>query len=195
VALPDLGGKSLQQVTDELAALGLTVGDVKRVYDENWDKDIVLGSTPSVGQEAPKGSPVALVVSDGPQPRTVPSDLVGSTKETAEAALRAIGLVPSSTEAFSEDVEKGRVMDVDPGEGASVPRDSTVSLVVSAGPPTVTIPSSIVGASVTDATTTLQNLGLSVSSVQGSPLNKVASANPAPGTEVRRGTSVTLTTG
>ena len=65
---------------------------------------------------------------------------------------------------------------------------------VSLGKEPVTIPASIVGMSVSDATSTLPRLGLTVSGVQGSPNQKVTGAIPAVGTEVKPGSAVTLIT-
>ncbi len=196
VAVPtDLGGKSLSQVTEELAAVGLTVGEVKAVFDENWPKDAVLSLAPETPPELPKGSAVGLVVSDGPTPRQIPAGLVGNDIEAATTALRAVGLEAGRQDAFSDTVPPGIIIGTEPGEGATVPRDSTVTLIVSIGPETVVIPGSIVGLSVTEATTTLQNLGLSVSGIQGSPLNTVTGTDPATGESVRKGTSVALITG
>jgi len=196
VAVPtDLGGKPLGQATDELAALGLRVGEVKAVYDENWPKDAVLSLAPGTPSELPKGSPVGFVISDGPTPRQIPEGLVGSDVEAATTALRAVGLKAGQENAFSETVAPGIVMSTTPAAGATVPRDSTVTLVVSKGPETVTIPASIRGMTVVEASTTLQGIGLTVSGIQGSPLNKVSGTNPATGQTVRKGTAVTLITG
>ncbi len=195
VAVPtDLGGKPLDQVTEELAAVGLSVGEVKAVFDENWPKDAVLSLAPETPPELPKGSAVGLVVSDGPTPRQIPAGLVGTDVEAATIALRAVGLRAGRQDAFSDSVPPGIIIDTEPGEGATVPRDSTVTLIVSIGPETVVIPSSIVGQSVTEATTTLQGLGLAVSGIQGSPLNPVTGTNPAVGQSVRKNTSVALIT-
>ena len=196
VAVPtDLGGKPLSQVTEELAAVGLSVGEVKAVFDENWPKDAVLSLAPETPPELPKGSAVGLVVSDGPTPRQIPAGLVGTDVEAATIALRAVGLTAGRQDAFSDTVPPGIIIATDPGEGATVPRDSTVTLVVSVGPETVVIPSSIIGKSVTEATTTLQSLGLSVSGIQGSPLNTVTGTSPAVGQSVLKNTSVALITG
>jgi beta-lactam-binding protein with PASTA domain/tRNA A-37 threonylcarbamoyl transferase component Bud32 len=195
VALPDLGGRSLEDVTAQLTSIGLSVGEVKRVYDENWAKDIVLSPAPGTPAEVPKGSAVGLVVSDGPEPRSIPSNLDGATQDAAVAALRALGLAPQVTTEFSDTVEQGRVIRVNPPGGTAVERGSGVSVVVSSGPPVATIPASILGKSVTEATQMLQALGLTVSRVDGSPLNPVRATSPTPGTTVRRGTAVVLGTG
>jgi len=195
VPLPDLGGRSVEEVSAQLTTIGLTVGEIKRVFDENWDPDIVLSAAPGTPVEVPKGSAVGLVVSDGPAPRGVPANLEDATEDAAVAALKAIGLVPNVTRQFSDAVEKNRVISVNPGGGAEVPRGSGVAVVVSDGPPVAVIPTTLLGKSVTEVTTILQGLGLTVSRVDGSPLNPVRATNPVPGTTVRRGTSVVLATG
>jgi beta-lactam-binding protein with PASTA domain/serine/threonine protein kinase len=201
VALPDpagpdaFGGKPLPEVEAQLAAMGLVLGEVRRQWDENFAKDIVLSVAPGTPAEVPRGGPVPLIVSDGPEPRRIPDGLNGGTQEAATAALSALGLNPRVTTQYSDAVEQGRVIRVDPPGATAVERGSTVSVVVSAGPTTVPIPASIIGMSVTEATTTLQGLGLTVSRVDGSPLNKVTATSPTPGTKVPRGSSVVLGTG
>ena len=85
------------------------------------------------------------------------------------------------------------MLDSNPGAGAQVPRGSTVTLTVSSGPPKVNVPD-VSKLSVTDAATKLQAVGLSVSSVTGSPLGTVKGTDPAAGTSVLKGTAVTLIT-
>jgi serine/threonine protein kinase/beta-lactam-binding protein with PASTA domain len=195
VPLPDLSNRPLPEVTEQLASIGLAVGEVRREYDENAPRDVVLSVAPGTPVEVPKGSAVSLVVSDGPEPRSIPDNLGGATRDAAVAALSALGLSPQVSTEPSETVEQGRVIRVNPGGGTAVERGSGVSVVVSSGPPMATVPASILGQSVTDATQTLRSLGLEVSRVDGSPANPVRATSPTPGTTVRRGTTVVLGTG
>jgi beta-lactam-binding protein with PASTA domain/serine/threonine protein kinase len=195
VPLPDLSNRPLPEVTEQLASIGLAVGEVRREYDEDAPRDVVLSVAPGTPVEVPKGSAVSLVVSDGPEPRSIPANLDGATRDAAVAALSALGLSPQVSTESSETVEQGRVIRVNPGGGTAVERGSGVSVVVSSGPPMATVPASILGQSVTDATQTLRGLGLEVSRVDGSPANPVRATSPTPGTTVRRGTTVILGTG
>jgi beta-lactam-binding protein with PASTA domain/serine/threonine protein kinase len=195
VPLPDLSNRPLPEVTEQLASIGLAVGEVRREYDEDAPRDVVLSVAPGTPVEVPKGSAVSLVVSDGPEPRSIPDNLGGATRDAAVAALSALGLSPQVSTEPSETVEQGRVIRVNPGGGTAVERGSGVSVVVSSGPPMATVPASILGQSVTDATQTLRSLGLEVSRVDGSPANPVRATSPTPGTTVRRGTTVVLGTG
>jgi serine/threonine-protein kinase len=195
VVIPDLGGHSLDEVTQMLAAAGeFTVGELTYEYDENWGKDVVLGPADGTPTELPKGSAVPLKVSKGPAPRTIPGGLQGGTKEAVTAQLQNLGLKVDYTEAYSDVVDEGLVIQVNPGPGSTVPRDSTVTVQVSLGKEPITIPKEIIGKSVTDATKVLEGLGLAVAGVNGNPGQKVTSTDPAVGTQVPDGTPVTLTT-
>lgn len=193
VAVPDdLAGVSLEEATEILDEAGFTVGELDERHDEEVPADHVLGLADGVGEEEPMGSSIPLVVSIGPEPRTVPGDLVGMNSEQARATLEELGLVMAGTEDFSEEVPEGEVMSV-PQAGEEVERDSEVTVVVSAGPPVVTVPD-IVGDSVVDAASELEALGLVVASTQGSPTQPVSGTDPAVGETVQIGSSITLIT-
>jgi eukaryotic-like serine/threonine-protein kinase len=115
-------------------------------------------------------------------------------RKRSPPSSRAWGLQVEYSEAYSPTIALGLVIQTNPPAGATVERDSTVTVQVSLGKEPVKIPASIVGMSVSDATSTLTALGLSVSGVQGSPNQKVTGASPAVGTEVKPGSAVTLVT-
>ena len=194
VTLPDVGGNGIDQATQILAAQGIEVGEVTREYDENIQKDIVLGYADGTPAVVPKTSTVGLRVSDGPKPRTIPSGLTGGTKEAVTAQLEGMGLKVDYSEAYSPGIAQGLVIQTDPPAGSTVARDSTVTVQISLGKEPVKIPAAIVGMSVSEATSTLEAAGLTVSGVDGSPGKAVTGSNPAVGTEVRPGSSVTLIT-
>jgi serine/threonine-protein kinase len=77
------------------------------------------------GGTAPRGSPVALQVSKGPQLVTVP-DLGGKPRSEAEAALRALGLEPQVVAIPGP----GTVRSTRPGAGSQVRKGSEVTLFV-----------------------------------------------------------------
>jgi membrane peptidoglycan carboxypeptidase len=66
---------------------------------------------------------------------TVPGGLVGSTQADAEAAIVNAGLSAIASSAPDATVAKGRVISASPGVGSSVAPGSTVTIVVSSGPP------------------------------------------------------------
>lgn len=189
----DLVGLPLTEAKAKIEAAELTVGAVTSTFDEEIPADVVMELGAPFAAEVPKGTEVPLVVSAGPAPRTIPQGLVGASADDAAAELRALGLEVSRVTESSETAPVGEVLRVQPGSGAQVPRGSTVELVVSSGPPTLPVPD-VKGKSAAEAAQILQSQGFVVSGTQGSPANPVTGTNPAAGTVVRRGSSVTIIT-
>jgi len=192
VPVPDLTNLTKAAAVDKLAAAGLAQGAINSTYDETAPAGYVMGWAHK-GEQVPKHTAIDLNVSAGPKPRTVPS-LAGQSFAQAAAALQQLGLTAArGPDAFSDTVPAGQVIGTSPAAGASAARGSTVTVTVSKGPDMVPVPD-VSGKSVQDATTILQQAGLSVSGVNGSPDKKVSATTPPAGTQVHRGSSVALTT-
>jgi len=187
--LPAIAGRPLGEVQPELEQAGFVI-EVKRQFDEEVREDVVLDTEPPGLTEAPPESRIVLVVSDGPAPVPVP-DVEGKTYEEAAAALEAVNLAAAPAENFSQTIDEGRVIGTDPPVGVEAPRDSTVTVVVSKGPPLVEVPD-VVGASVEDATEALQAQGLAADVRRYGAGRPVRSMSPRAGAVVPIGTTVTL---
>ncbi|MHA7135385.1 transglycosylase domain-containing protein [Oerskovia turbata] len=140
-AIPtDLVGRSKADVKAVLEALGFRVAFAEE-YSPDVAKDVVI-RVGSAGQAAPQGTTVAVVVSKGRDPNTVPpttevvvpEGLTGQQQNAAAEVLRRAGLVAAPREEENS-APKGQVIRVEPGSGQKVPPGSTVTLVVSKGPP------------------------------------------------------------
>ncbi|HEV3282514.1 MAG TPA: protein kinase [Acidimicrobiales bacterium] len=155
----------------------------------------VLGTSPT--GTAPYGSTVTIITSKGHAPVAIPTvNAAGSTYAAASAALSAVGFVPAQGKAYSPSVPVGQVIGTSPDPSAGLqPFGSTVTVIISLGPQPVTIPGSVIGESVGQATAALQALGLNVAGPYGPPgSTKVLSTDPAPGTSVLPGTTVNVYT-
>ncbi len=190
--IPATSGQSVDEATATLGALPVQVGTQVPVFDDTAPLGTVAGTRPPVGTEVKRDSTVELLVSKGPEPVQVPS-LVGKKQQGATAALKAVGLTPSFTRTYSETVAKGRVMSAKPITGTTVNSGTSVDLVISDGPPPVVVPK-LIDMRRRDAVAALTKLGLKarVLSGQATPLNRVYLQNPAAGTEVPKGSTVTI---
>ncbi len=118
--------------------------------------------------------------------------------ESANKALLAAGLQPSfQTQEFSDTVPAGLVTRQDPPAGRSIAKGSQVKYWVSNGREIVTVPN-IVGKSINDAATALEQAGLSVGNKTGAFSDKdapgtVLQQNPDAGRQARKGDSVDVT--
>ena len=192
-AVPDVRGQPLEAAKSAITGANLAVG----IITEDWDPEVPAGSVvsadPPIGDELRPGSLVDIVVSKGPKPVRL-ADYAGSPADDVRAELEAAGLVVTSTEEFSTEFAEGLVVSTTPGKGERVPVGSTVALVVSKGPPPVEMPY-LIDMKRDDAVYTLQQLGLNVEINEPpfTPLNRVISQDPAAGTLIPAGSTVTIT--
>lgn len=192
-AVPDVRGEPLAAAQTAITDASLAVGAIT----EDWDAEIPVGSVvstdPEIGDELKPGALVNLVVSKGPKPVKLPG-LAGVEASEATAQLEAAGLVVTTTEEFSTEYASGLVVSSTPAKGERVPVGSTVALVISKGPPPVEVPY-LIDMKRDDAVYTLQQLGLNVEINEPpfTPLNRVISQDPAAGTLIPVGSTVTIT--
>ena len=188
VDLPVVESQTEASARADLEAAGFVVRAERRT-DENVPAGHVAGQSPGSGQ-APPGSEIHLVISDGPRPVEVPN-VVGKSYDDAARALTAKRFEVARQDEYSDTVAAGRVIRHDPVSGAEAPRDSTVTVVVSRGPDLVTV-GDYEGESVEDAVRRLEAAGLQVDVVGYRPGRRVKHQDPPEGTKVRRNETVTL---
>jgi len=192
VEVPRVRGTSLTEAEQSLAAINLIVGERSTVFDTRIPEGNVVSTNPRAGTDVTSGSAVDLRISKGPAPVEIP-DVAGDRTGAARTALTRLELDVQVTERFSESVAAGRVITIKPRAGRIVPAGETVELVVSKGPPPVTVPN-LLDMPRAKAVSTLRALGLKAR-VQGSDvvLNRVRGQSPSAGSEVPRGSTVTVT--
>ena len=157
----------------------------------------MVHSNPSGGTSATRGSTVLLTVSSGPKLAKVPV-LVGFQAAMAEQQIRAAGFQPSVSE-VPDSAPEGQVIRQTPSAGSQIEPGSTVSIVVSEGEETATVPN-VIGKLRPDAVTALREAGLdpTVSEQETevpSKVGKVTDQFPPPGSEVEPGAAVTIVVG
>jgi eukaryotic-like serine/threonine-protein kinase len=190
--VPPVKGLEQAAAADALTAASLTLGAVKEDYDDKAPVGTVVSSSPKAGTSVKSGTAVDLVISKGPAPVPVP-DVVGRKSGAAKTALSDAGLRADVAQEYSETVADGVVISVKPKAGTVVDSGSQVALLVSKGPPPVVVPN-LVDMPRAKAVATLQRLGLQANVVKSefTPLNRVISQSPAPGTKIPKGSTVTI---
>ena len=194
-AVPNVVGKSQQEATQIIEGAGFSVGNVDSKFDETVPAGNVISQDPAANSNAPEGTRVNLVVSQGTEQVTVP-DMTDMTIEEARQAADKYGLVlVQASSENSSDVEVNHIIRTDPEGGTSVAKGSTVEYVMSLGTANVDVPY-VVGYNEDSATSQLKNAGFSVnverqySSTQSA--GYVISQNPNGGNSVAEGTTVTI---
>jgi len=191
--VPSVVGSSQQEAEEAIRQAGLAVGAITQAYSSSVAEGQVISSDPAAGAMVNHSSAVAIVVSKGRRPVTVPN-VVGMKEQDATSALQDVDLtVGQVSRTYSDTVAEGLVISSSPKAGASGYVGDSVDLVVSLGPEMVTIPD-VTGKSEAEAVSALEAVGLvvSVSDVWGGLFDTARSTEPAAGTSVRKGSTVTL---
>jgi eukaryotic-like serine/threonine-protein kinase len=190
--IPQLRGKSQGNATDALGALPVEVSTTQR-FDDNVPKDHVIGTSPGAGTQVRAHTPVTLIVSSGPQLLPVP-DITGQGQDDATNLLQNAGFDVNVVQEFNDSVDQGTVISQDPGAGSQLEKGHTVTITVSKGAETVTVPDIATGTPVDQARKTLEDAGLKVKvrEILGGSSGTVFQLDPASGTPVHRGDIITV---
>ncbi|MGH2526242.1 MAG: PASTA domain-containing protein, partial [Actinomycetota bacterium] len=192
VRVPNIVGKTLERARELLRGADLRVGDVTRAYHAELAEGHVIRQSVDGRDDAPLGSAIDVVVSRGPKPLPVPR-VAGRIVEDATALLEDAGFVVARTDAFSDDVARGRVISQDPARGKNLQPGETVSIVVSLGPEEFELPS-FLGLGRDEAIARIHALGLEaqVVPVPGGNGSTVVSQLPPVGETIRVGDTIAI---
>ncbi len=188
VSVPDLAGPAAD--AEQALADARLAGAPTEAYSDSVPAGEVMSQDPAPGTSVPVGSTVSYSVSLGVEEVSVP-DLAGPAAD-AEQALADARLAGAPTEAYSDSVPAGEVMSQDPAPGTSVPVGSTVSYSVSLGVEEVSVPD--LAGPAADAEQALADARLAGAPTEAYsdsvPAGEVMSQDPAPGTSVPVGSTV-----
>lgn len=195
VQVPDVTGRSQDEARQLLTDAGLTVGTVNTENSKNVPEGNVTRSEPAANETVAANSAVTLYTSDG---RVELGELVGMSRQEAEAAITDLGLNPVVEETESDEAE-GTVLSQQPNAG-QVPQgsDVTIAVAIPRAVETTTVPANLAGMTEAQAQEALGAAGLNASAnrqTQASdtwPAGTVIGSDPRGGSEVPEGTEVSL---
>jgi len=194
-----LVGQSVGSATSAVNAAGLQA-KVKMVAFCP-QQNIVCSTSPTAGMPLLPGKTVTLytaltVTTTSMPPSAQVPGVAGDTQTQACNSIIGAGFVcGTATTSTPSNLAVNTVVSTTPPAGSSQPKGSTVNLVVSSGPATVSVPN-VVGDTQAQAVSALQSVGLVpvVSCVQTTgTADSVVSQTPSGGTTVNSGSSVNIT--
>jgi serine/threonine-protein kinase len=190
--VPRVTGKQLVAARALMERAGFEVRTERVQSSQPFDQ--VVDQDPNPGEQAEEGSTVTLEVSGGPGDVLVPA-VANLRQGQATRELEDAGLKVTADSEFSDRVKKGFAIRTVPREGKEVTKGTRVRLLVSAGPEAVAVPD-VTGLSRDSAEAQLRDEGFGVSVVEqesDETEGNVISQDPAGGTELVRGETVTIT--
>src|SRR6266511_203040 len=193
--VPDVVGESRDDAVAALARADLQASVVP-IYS-NKPENTVIAQAPKPGEKVKVGTRVRLNVSKGVQPVGVPP-VVGQPYDNAASTLEAAGFKVARRNVPSNQPE-GTVIAQAPSANALAPPGSTITLNVSKGPKTSTVPD-VTSLDEAGARSPLEASGLKVNAPTEPPTDPgqdgfVLRQDPAGGTQAPAGTTVTIVVG
>ena len=197
VQVPPMIGMTQADAVAALDRVHLKAAVKTRVTDAAKPGKVVQQDPPA-DTVVSTGSTVTIWISKAPTTVPVP-DLSGMTIQDATGALQAVGLkLGTASPGPSDTVAVDHIISQDPPANTQVPKNTEVTVVVSTGPSQVTVPD-VTCFSFGHAKEALAQAGLipvTGDPVLANPLcpnpNRVALQEPAAGTQVTNGSSVTI---
>lgn len=122
-----------------ITAQNFSVGNIDRVNSDDIGFGQVISQDPAPGTDLPEGTPVNLVVSDGPE-FVMFETLEAFGEREAVAVLEGLGLEVEVVNEFNEEIAEGLVVRTDPEPDSEVSPGSLVQLVISDGPAPIAVP-------------------------------------------------------
>ena len=196
VVVPDLAGKSVDDATTELKALGLELEIKGDERTDTIDPGLIARQDPGQGDKLRPGETVSVWLAVSAEQVAVPN-VVGKTELQAVLDLGQAKLEPDIRREPSEDQPQGTVFKQDPLADTPVSVGSAVAIWVSTGPSglQVELPN-VVGATQERAVEILgQQLKLTVKLVDEAsdrPVGQVVRQFPAAGQPVAEGSTVII---
>ncbi len=191
--VPTVKGDSLPVARHVLQASHFQVGTASQASPR--PSGTVIAQDPGGGTRADRGSTVFLTVSSGPGNVSVPpvegETVAAATRDLKRAHLKVSHTVAESSTRFPS----GQVTRTDPASGRPVAPGTQVTLFVSSGKPSQSVPN-VVGETQTAATSDLTKAGFSVNTSQqpssSVPVGAVISQSPSAGVTKPSGSQVTI---
>jgi serine/threonine-protein kinase len=195
VQVPNLVGRGRDEAVAMLSDVNLRANVVE--VNSPQEPGIVLATSPKAGETVVEGTTVRVNVSKGPKPVSVPN-VVGLPYASAESQLQGLNFAVAR-ENVESDEPADTVVGQTPGAGSEASKGSTVTLQVSEGPPTSTVPD-VTSQDEAAARSQLRSSGFRVRVVREDTEDPtldglVTSQDPPGGTELEAGEVVTIFVG
>ena len=194
VPVPSVVGKTYDEAMEELSNVSLGIKQVGTASSDTVEEGQIVSQNPEADETVEKNTTIEVIISSGKGSVDIPN-VVGQSEADAVSALTAEGFVSNKTYSYSSTVASGYVISQSPEGDAQGKKGDTITIEISQGPETVTVP---------DVTTTykseeqarelLTDFNVSTNSqYSDTPAGIVIGQSLDAGTQAEKGASITIT--
>ncbi len=131
ITVPNVVGATESAAKSTIEDKGLKY-EISYEYSDSVESGSVISQSPTEGSVT-EGSTIKIVVSQGQESVTIPSNLAGKSFKDVKSTLQNLGLEVEKAYEHSDEVEKDYVISVSPKSGKTVAKGSTVTVTISLG--------------------------------------------------------------
>ncbi len=194
--VPNIVGEPRATALTALQNAGFRHVTVQSEFSESVATDLAIRTDPDTGAHTLPGKNVTLVVSSGKERFTVPDV---HTRSQADATTALGAAVPDAqvvaVPQADDTVAKDGIIGTDPKAGTPVPRRQAIKLLISTGPPLLTVPD-VAGRPQDDGTKTLTDAGFRVATTpdysDSVAAGSVIGEDPQGGSTQPKGSTITI---
>jgi eukaryotic-like serine/threonine-protein kinase len=192
--VPDVSGLEVEEAVAELMSAGFIIGDKKEISDDEVEEGNVIRTNPKAGKMIKEGNEIDLYISTGKEEVEL-SDYTDRTYDDVVRLLEGKGFKDfSKTEEHDDDSEPGTILKQYPPGGESViPDETEIEFTVSLGPELIKL-EDLSGYNEKALNNYIQMYGFEKESTEAFhesvPEGSVISQEPAPGTELKKGSKI-----
>ncbi|MEH7882820.1 Stk1 family PASTA domain-containing Ser/Thr kinase [Bacillus sp. JJ1609] len=195
VAVPEVSGMELEEAVAELMAAGFTIGEQKEISDEEVEEGLIIKTNPKAGKMIKEGNEIDLYISSGKEELEL-SDYRGRLFDDVVPLLENKNFKDIEKTGEHDDSEPGTILDQYPPDGESViPEETTIEFTVSLGPELITL-DDLSGSNQKGLQVYEDTYGLEIETTEEFndkvPEGEVISQDPAPGTQLEKGSTVNV---
>ena len=195
VEVPSILGLSVEEATKTLNEVGLGFTQNGTIASDVIEEGLIAQQSVEAGEKVAKNTRILGVVSSGAAAFNL-TDVTGRSAEEAKKILEGLELTVVQTEEYSNEVEEGKVISMDPAANTPVGKGDTVTIAVSKGTENAKVPG-LAGLSEDAAKLALEAVGLALGSVEETYSANVSeglviSQSYSEGTELKPGTYVNI---
>ena len=192
---PNLLGLYYSQVVSDPSYSDFNIVEGEYVYNESVDAGKIIAQSPEGDRKLEAGGTITVTISRGARSFALP-DYRNTEARQAKIELGRLGITcVEGTPEYSDEVENGYVIRMDPAPGTMLTEGDSVTLVVSKGPEFVMVPMpDLMGCSESEALTRLEANGLTwdeptYEEADGTP-GLVIWQSVEAGTEIEQGSAI-----
>lgn len=195
VEMPDLLGMTYDEAKEELNKLGLGIKEGKSQASDKFAEGTIMSQSIDEGEMVAKNTTVTVVISSGEGNVEVP-DVTGLDETSAINKIQDAGFKYARDYQNSDTVARSNVISQSPAGGSKAKKGDTISIVVSQGKASVTVPN-VIGMTEEKAKEAMAAAGLNVTSItkensDSVEAGKVINQSVAAGDTVTAGSSISL---